>query len=420
MKLSIQHFLRANYSILFVILLIAVSCKSNKEGIEEQPNSLNFEFKDKIDEQVLKNYLSRSITLTFISSPSANVEEDLQFIQDIGAKYISRAITPWRAETDYEKATLKYKTVIDEAHKFDSDIVFETCIFETVFPNVEEVEIPHWVFNAFDLPVEKRVFNYDLMLFPNGDFHNHWGNGGSVPDITQLETQLCFYFRACKYIDAGFEAIHWGQVLLMGKDDPNSSSYFKLLEKVRQYAKENSRRGFVLHNAHTHGIKDKQNNLLFDFHCFPIRMRTPKGAEMHAISDSTPQVTLLEEGYLDAIYNKSVGGVTPSGWECNSLPYFVEIDNYGQDKNNLNIPGIEYWPWGMDEISWFANQPASYRSDWLQFAHNWIRETDDAGFLCMPGSRPYYSIEEDRNSWYNINSPLFESDKDAILAIWKK
>ena len=251
MKLSIQHFLRANYSILFVILLIAVSCKSNKEGIEEQPNSLNFEFKDKIDEQVLKNYLSRSITLTFISSPSANVEEDLQFIQDIGAKYISRAITPWRAETDYEQATLKYKTVIDEAHKFDADIIFETCIFETVFPNVDEVEIPDWVFNAFDLPAEKRVFNYDLMLFPNGDFHNHWGNGGSIPDITQLETQLYFYFRACKYIDAGFEAIHWGQVLLMGKDDPDFSNYFDLFEKVRQYSKQ-TQEGVLLCTMPTH------------------------------------------------------------------------------------------------------------------------------------------------------------------------
>lgn len=419
MKLSIHHFSRASYTILIVILLLTVSCKSNKEKVE-QANYSNFEFKNKIDEQVLKNYLSRSITLTFISSPSANVEEDLQFIQDIGAKYISRAITPWRAETDYEQATLKYKTVIDEAHKFDADIIFETCIFETVFPNVDEVEIPDWVFNAFDLPAEKRVFNYDLMLFPNGDFHNHWGNGGSIPDITQLETQLYFYFRACKYIDAGFEAIHWGQVLLMGKDDPDFSNYFDLFEKVRQYSKANSRRGFTLHNAHTHGIADKQNNLLFDFHCFPIRMRTPQGAEMHEITDSTPQVTLLEENYLDAIFNKSLGGVAPSGWECSSLPYFVEIDNYGQDINNLNIPGIEYWPWGMDEISWFANQPASYRSNWLQYAHNWIRETDDSGFLCMPGSRPYYSIKEDKNSWYNINSTLFESDKEAILLIWGK
>lgn len=420
MKLSIHHFSKASYTILFVILLSTVSCKSNKENNQEITKRSKFEFKNKIDEQVLKNYLSRSITLTFISNPSNNVKKDLQFIEDIGAKYISRAITPWRAETDYKKTTLKYKAVIDEAHKFDADIIFETCIFETVFPNVDEVEIPDWVFSTFDLPIENRVFNYDKMLFPNGDFHNHWGSGGSVPDITQLETQMYFYFRACKYIDAGFEAIHWGQVLLMGKDDPNYFNYFKLFEKVRKYAQENSRRGFVLHNAHTHGIKDNENNLLFDFHSFPCRMRTLDKANTHQVSDSTPQITLLEEDYLDAIYNKSMGGTTPSGWKCNSLPYFVEIDNYGQDINNLNIPGIEYWPWGMDEISWFANQPASYRSDWLQYAHNWIRKTDDAGFLCMPGSRPYYSIEEDKNSWYNINSPLFESDKEAVVLIWDK
>ncbi|NLD21583.1 MAG: hypothetical protein GX664_03750 [Bacteroidales bacterium] len=415
-----HHLFKKYYTILITVLLLAVSCNSTQQQNKEQTITSNFKFKDSIDEQVLKNYLSRSITLTFMSGSAENIEANIQLINELGVKYISRAITPWVAETEHDIWMPKYKNTIDKAHKLDTDIIFEACIFETVFPNANNVQIPAWVFSAFNLPIETRPFNADNMLFPNGNFHNHWGNGGSVPDITQLETQLYFYFRACKYIDAGFEAIHWGQVLLMGKDDPDFHNYYKLFEKVRQYAKDNSRRGFTLHNAHIHGVKDTQNNLLFDFHCFPIRMRTPEGAEMHAISDSTPQMTLLEENHLDAIYNKSVGGIAPSGWECNSLPYFVEIDNYGQDKNNLNIPGIEYWPWGMDEISWFANQPASYRLSWLQYAHNWIKETDNAGFLCMPGSRPYYSIKEDKNSWYNINSPLFEDDKEAIVLIWGK
>lgn len=418
MRLNIHECTTVNYSILFVMLLLVMSCKSSKVKDQEQTD---FQFKDRIEKQVLKNYLSRSITLTFISSPSDNLQADLQLIKEIKPKYISRAITPWQAETNYETATLKYRNIIEQVHQLDSSIILEACIFETVFPSVNNVQIPEWVFNAYNLPVENRTFNSELMLFPSGDFDNHWGNGGSVPDITQLETQLYFYFRACKYIDAGFEGIHWGQVLLMGKDDPDFSSYFHLLRKVRQYAKANARRGFVLHNAHTHGIKDKQDNLLFDFHCFPIRMRTPEGAEMHEITDSTPQVTLLEENYLDAIFNKSLGGVAPSGWECKSLPYFVEIDNYGgHDQKNLNIPGVDYWPWGMDEISWFANQPSHYRASWLQYAHDWIRDTDNAGFLCMTGSRPYYSIKDEKNSWYNINNPLFEKDKTAILSIWEK
>ena len=419
--MNMRHHFKTNYTILIAIILLAVSCNSTKQQNEEQNNTSNFKFKDTIEEQVLKNYLSRSITLTFMSGSAENIETNIQLIKELGAKYISRAITPWVAETDYDLWIPKYKNIIDEAHKLDADIIFEACIFETVFPNANKVQIPAWVFSAFNLPIETRPFNADNMLFPNGNFHNHWGNGGSVPDITQLETQLYFYFIACKYIDAGFEAIHWGQVLLMGKDDPDFSNYYMLFEKVRQYAKDNSRRGFTLHNAHIHGVKDTQNNLLFDFHCFPIRMRTPEGAEMHAISDSTPQMTLLEENHLDAIYNKSAGGIAPSGWECNSLPYFVEIDNYGgHDKDNLNDPRIEYWPWGMDEISWFANQPAAYRSTWLQNANDWIRETDDAGFLCMPGIRPFYSIEEEKNSWYNINDSLFIEDKEAILSIWKE
>lgn len=416
-----HHLFKKYYTILITVLLLAVSCNSTQQQNKEQTITSNFKFKDSIDEQVLKNYLSRSITLTFMSGSAENIEANIQLINELGVKYISRAITPWVAETEHDIWMPKYKNTIDKAHKLDTDIIFEACIFETVFPNANNVQIPAWVFSAFNLPIETRPFNADNMLFPNGDFHNHWGNGGSVPDITQLETQLYFYFRACKYIDAGFEAIHWGQVLLMGKDDPDFHNYYKLFEKVRQYAKENSRRGFTLHNAHIHGVKDKQNNLLFDFHCFPIRMRTPEGAEMHAISDSTPQMTLLEENHLDAIYNKSVGGIAPSGWECNSLPYFVEIDNYGgHDQDNLNDPGIEYWPWGMDEISWFANQPNAYRSTWLQNANDWIRETDDAGFLCMPGIRPFYSIEEEKNSWYNINDTLFQKDKEAIMSIWKE
>lgn len=238
MKLYMHPFSRVNYIILFVSLLLAMSCKQNKSDEQKQADSYNYEFKDKIEEQVLKNYLSRSITLTFISSPSANLSEDIAFIKEIGAKYISRAITPWEAETNYDDATAKYSKIINRLHKHDPDIIFEACIFETVFPSVNNVQIPDWVFVAFNLPIEKRNFNSDDMLFPSGDFHNHWGNGGSVPDITQLETQLYFYFRACKYIDAGFEAIHWGQVLLMGKDDQDFSNYFELFKKVRQYSKK--------------------------------------------------------------------------------------------------------------------------------------------------------------------------------------
>jgi hypothetical protein len=42
---------------------------------------------------------------------------------------------------------------------------------------------------------------------------------------------------------------------------------------------------------------------------------------------------ILQEGFLDALYNKSKGGKTASGWKCKSLPYLVEFDNYGISKH---------------------------------------------------------------------------------------
>ena len=36
-------------------------------------------------------------------------------------------------------------------------------------------------------------------------------------------------------------------------------------------------------------------------------------------------------GYADAIFTKSKGGLTPSGWSCEHLPYVVEFDNFGRN-----------------------------------------------------------------------------------------
>ena len=90
------------------------------------------------------------------------------------------------------------------------------------------------MFEAFGKKAENRNFNYQKMLFPNGKYVDHWESGCSVPDITQLETQMYFYYRACKYIDAGFEAIHWGQVNLIGESDKATGykNYHKVLTMV--------------------------------------------------------------------------------------------------------------------------------------------------------------------------------------------
>ena len=76
-----------------------------------------------------------------------------------------------------------------------------------------------------------------------------WGRMGGVPDVSQPETQLWFYFLAVSYIDLGFEGIHWGQGEIMDHSDPHSRSHAGFLPGSRVREKH-ARRGMVLCNAH--------------------------------------------------------------------------------------------------------------------------------------------------------------------------
>jgi len=395
---------------------------------EEHPSSLgkDFEFYENVSMEVLNNYLSRSITLSFISSPSVTSESDKTMILRTGAKYVGRSIIPWKAETDYSQTIDDYAAVINEMHEHDPEIVFEACIFETVWTDCNLVSIPEWVFLAFGQKPENRNFAYEKMLFDNGKYVDFWESGCSVPDITKLETQMYFYYRACRYIDAGFEGIHWGQVMLIGSEDHEFAFYQKLLNMVREYARENARRKFVFNNAHVHGMTGPDGVLLFDFHAYPFRGKIPADEIDHAPSEDHPQRVVLDIGNNDSIYGRSMGGVTYSGWSCDSLPYIVELDNgNGADPAYLNHAmsrGADLW--GMDEISWFVNQPYSYRAYWLDYCYDWIRENDPSGHLMMPGSRPFYDQKLGSISWYYAMdkdiSTYGSGDEKTIIRIWAK
>ena len=388
---------------------------------------LSFSVNGKVSEAVLRNYLSRSMIACLFGT--GRTEEDLRMIYYTGAKYIGRSEISWAPNGAEYKNYPTYKQQIAAAHKVDPELAFEACIFETVFKSVEQIPIPSWVFEAFNLPVEKRNFKYDNMIFTDGTFVNHWGANASVPDMTRIETQMFFYYRACTYIDMGFEGLHMGQVHLMGAHDSGWACWQKMLNMVRAYAKTHARRGFVFINAHTHGLKGPDGKLLFDFHSYPYRGIAPDGSVSHLPTEENPQRIELRTGYIDSIYKKSMGGTTYSGWSCSSLPYFVELDNWaGYDKNILDKPvygNIHHW--GFDEISWFANQPQLYRHQWLNYAYDWVHTTDSAGYAQMPGNRTaaLRSVSDPHKITqlsYYCNSTVFDvngfDDENAIRSIW--
>src|SRR3546814_6225332 len=73
------------------------------------------------------------------------------------------------------------------------------------------------------IPAEDRNFSDEQMLNPDGVLVNHWGVGASVPDISQLETRMFFYYMACRYMEAGIEALHFGQAELMAMTDRDNN-----------------------------------------------------------------------------------------------------------------------------------------------------------------------------------------------------
>ena len=103
-----------------------------------------------------------------------------------------------------------------------------------------------------------------------------------------------------------------------------------------------------------------------------------------------------------SIFNRSKGGITPSGWSCEHLPYVVEFDNFG--RSNPGKPSRSPFIWGWDEITWFALLPEAERNDWLRYAYQWVKDTDPNGHLQMPGSRVLTPGTREGARWYWANT----------------
>jgi hypothetical protein len=171
--------------------------------------------------------------------------------------------------------------------------------------------------------------------------------------------------------------------------------------------------GPITRLSHPTGGFIEDGKLRFDFHSFPLRITEVAGH---------PHQGVLQVGYSDSIFTRSKGGVTPSGWSCEHLPYVVEFDNFGRSREPGKT-GKAPFIWGWDEITWFALQPEAERNDWLRYAWNWVKNTDPVGHLQMPGSRVITPGTPGAARWYwaNIRSdacPEGSNTEQTIKEIW--
>ncbi len=259
-----------------------LAADANFESQTADPAKPNFDknipfyFDGTISRQTLENYLDRSITMGYFLVPGEPEgykfpyrDDDVRMIHNLGAKFIGRAIYRWGQESKLgDPAFLEYaKKLVERVHAADPEVVFQGCLFEQVSTNVNQLKIPAWVFADFGLPVEDRTFSKAAIVQREGRPDRGGGRGG-VPIINNLETRLWFYYLAASYINVGCEALHLGQVGLIGADDKDRSVYSEFLAKVRAYAKRNARRHLVLLDGHVPSggmVKDGVSLLRFQF-----------------------------------------------------------------------------------------------------------------------------------------------------------
>jgi hypothetical protein len=199
----------------------------------------------------------------------------------------------------------------------------------------------------------------------------------------------------------------------MDGNDPGHAGWLEMLGRVRAYAHKYARRHLLICDAHTPtGGYVEEGRLLFDFHSFPLRI---------VAMTNQPYQGVLQVGYADSIFQHSKGGITPSGWTCEHLPYLVEFDNFGShNPGKLNqSPFI----WGWDEITWFALTPETERNHWLTYAWHWVKQTDPNGHLEMPGSRVLSPGNDEGPRWYWANTrsascPNGFNTENTIREIW--
>ena len=414
----------------FVILVFTVlisglqSCSSNVKVEQSFSKSSKYYFDGSISREVLENYLDRSVTAGYflVSGTPERYEfpyrlDDMRMLKNIGAKFIGRSMYRWSEESKLgDPVFIDYaKNLIEMMHIHDPEIIFQGCLFESVSLDVNNLAIPGWVFEAFNLPIEQRNFNAAEMV-KRADSEQIMR--GRCPMVNNLETKLWFYYLAKTYIDMGIEAFHLGQVELIGRDDPDKTHYKEIIDMIRAYAKIYARRHYVLLDGHTpkHGfIKDGIS--LLDFNSFPLRIKELEG--------STTMEGILEVGNSDGLFNKSLGAISPSGWKTESMPYLVEFDNFGVRRDPpLGVSADDHFIWGYDDISWFATRPEEYRNKWLWYAFDWLKETDPNGHLQMCVIRMISgpTAGETLRSYFantkSVACPVGFSQEETIKEIW--
>lgn len=350
----------------------------------------------------------------------------------------------------------QFKRAVDAIHNtVDSQIICEASMIEFMPRHYRkgesEVKIPDWVKTGLpELPELKneQFFDREKMLFPHKDKDQEID---VFIDITKPMSLAWYYYLATMYIDFGYEALKFCQINRTAENDriPKVSAdrnlYWTnyLFTKLRNYAKQKARRGFVLINSQTQGLfvgDPAKRQLLLDMHVGPIGIqptdtstpqsgftqpgssiiggRLAKGNGLGNGTDYESQIALHSHDIL--MYNHSLGGRHPMGWDTRANPFLVEMDCFGGYLGGTNPPqrdnkAWQAWaPWAWDETTWLVQQSEAYRRQFMVYAYHRVRSLDSAGYIQFAAKRPYRVGPGAQYYWYHAYN-CDDGFKDAAI-----
>lgn len=390
---------------------------------------MDFTFDRNISKEVLENYLSRAVTAAGLYE-SDTLEDDLRAIREMGVKFLGRASGIWYMTENDEEHFEQSRELAEKVHELDPEIILQACVFEWITENIENVKIPAYVFEDFGMKAEDRCFCLadTLFLDEKSGFISRRedpAKNGGIPDLSRQEARMWFYYRATRYIDCGYEALHMGQVHLYTANDTGMGKTAELFSMIREYARIHARRHKVLMDAHTHGVNIR-GKLLFDYHAMPF-------TRMPLLEFPGEELVLVREGY-------SEGGQNPNGWSAKAMPYLMEYDNWGglvtdhREEYTREELAWKDW-WGYDQIAWFANQPRKSRDHFLEYTYKWTQINNPNAYFELPFRRMlgdgaplrkhFGDGKEYRQPFYQINTqgpgcPLGFGQEELAKKLWAR
>ena len=339
-----------------------------------------YQFDGTIARQVLENYLSRSITMEGLLNGRGDLDDNTRMLTHIGAKFIGRSLCLWGDEANLLRNLERARQQVPVLHKADPEMILQACVFEIVTDQVDQVPVPDWAFKALGRPVEKRNFRYTDDALSRRPATRTNG-AGTAPSRTSAGRRPSSGFTSWRPHTSisGIEAIHFGQAEMMNGNDPRLDHWSEILRPGP------AARGQACASAHgalrfaRSQRRPRPGRPATDG--FPLVPAADQGS-----SPTARMRRFWKVGFSDGIYGRSQGGMTPSGWPCEHLPYLVEIDNWGASRHPGAGEGRRDLGLGLRRNHLVRPSDEEYRADWLRYAWDWVRRPTRTATLRCPAA----------------------------------